>query len=72
VLIKCVYFTRCFLSKRKNINYTFVFIQYLRKDEKNFAIRFMEDEKEKMRKSLCACVRACVRVCTTGYIEKRF
>ena len=69
VFIKCIYFARCFLSKRKNVNYTFVFIQYVRIDGKNFAIRFMEDEK-KMRKSLCVfflrvcvCARAPGRVC---------
>jgi hypothetical protein len=65
VIIKCIYFARCFLSKRKNVNYTFVFIQYMRKDEKNFAIQFVENEKKKDEKSFCAfasvCARACVR-----------
>jgi hypothetical protein len=34
-----------FLSEWKNVNYTFVSIQYRRKGEKISALRFMEDEK---------------------------
>jgi len=50
----------------------------MRKDEKSFAMRFTEGEKDEKNPSVCACVRACARayarvlVCTIEYVEKNF